>query len=144
MQDELFELIFWKNLVGYHKVANKLPPDPQKPPKVGVFWFSDNMDHFLCKSIPVTLAENYGGKFRGLAENHFEIWDEKDKPEEWQDKKWFEVPRGRVMFDYRTGNFKILLSKKQLGNTCLIDKLVQEFNLADAPYVVVECGEYRL
>jgi hypothetical protein len=101
----------------------------QKEPHVGIFWFVSGK--LLIDSARLSEAESYGDHLIH-ARSHLEVWtlfqQSSIAP---GDMEYEEAPRGRVMYDTKTGRFTVLADTCILQDQNLVMKLMSEMNLPE-------------
>jgi len=97
--------------------------------EVGLFWMSLDGQKFFSRTVPLGEADTYG-EFKICDVSHYTAWPQaQQKYAAWREKEYEEVPRGRVVFKLKPGQF-ILYMPKELGRHEA--KLLQKLRIASA------------
>jgi len=111
-------------------------------PSVGIFWFSpEKQDLFDVSSVPVSTLKN---GLNTIPKLHKNVWAKnyyKAKAKGLKDSIYFtdytQIPRGRVWYDRKTGEFKITVGSWYKQYEQILTPLLQiEFNLTEFKYEV--------
>jgi hypothetical protein len=110
-------------------------------PEVGIIFVYKG--HLFLEGSTLREAANYGGLL-GHANDHFKYWQDLQRsglvP---TDVEYDEVPRGRVGYDPRNKQFKILIDKCILKDKRMVDKIENDFRLPSANTVVELDSHYK-
>jgi hypothetical protein len=94
---------------------------------VGIFWLVDGKP--LIDSAPLSEAEPYGDHLTH-PRGHAEVWEQCQRNGAVSpDFEYEEPPRGRVMYNAKTGRFTLLADKCILKRKELITKIKEELRL---------------
>ena len=106
-------------------------------PLIGIFWIKDD-DNLILETCPYDQGEDLIGNWLNHS-GHYPFWERYSvKHGITQDYVYY--PRGRVVFNKKTKQFKIMASKQVIKNKNLIGMIAKAFNLtkyilsADAHY----------
>ena len=96
-------------------------------PRVGIFWLVD--DKLVMDNTLLSKAEDYG-TFKVHPGDHCSVWEMFQRggtvP---ADIEYEECPRGRVMYDTKTGRFRLLADRCILRNKDAIRRIMSAMNL---------------
>ncbi len=103
------------------------PPKTAAEPRVGIFWLVKGK--LLIEATPLSKAEAYGD-FKVHAADHFSVWARLQQagtvlPE----MEYEEAPRGRVMYNTKTGQFTLLADRCILGRKEVVARIKSELRL---------------
>jgi hypothetical protein len=98
-----------------------------EPPEVGIFWLVDGK--LVIDRTALSKAENYGA-FKVHPGDHCSVWEKLQRggvvP---SDMEYEKSPRGRVMYDKRTGRFRLLADRCILRNKGAIRRIMSAMKL---------------
>lgn len=101
-----------------------------REPKVGIFWLADGK--LIFDATPVSSAEAYGDCL-GHAKSHLEYWTELQRAGIISaDTEYEDLPRGRIVFDARAGQYILYADKCILEESKVVHKILRIFGLPDA------------
>jgi len=96
-------------------------------PRVGIFWLFG--DRLLIDSTPVSAAEPYGDCL-GHSKSHIDFWTEHqrlgDLP---RDTEYEEHPRGRVVYNTKTGRHCLCADRCILRRKTVVERLIKTMHL---------------
>jgi len=99
----------------------------KKEPSVGVFWLVDGK--LVIDSTPISQAEPYGVHLTH-SRSHLEVWTRFQQggtvP---ADFEYEELPRGRVIYNTKISQFRMLTDRCILKNRKLVEKIRLELGL---------------
>ena len=105
-----------------------------KGPMIGVFWYHKGT--VFGKATHLADGENTGCNFIDSPDTHTDIWDQDRSIRkgftELYDMDYFEVPRGRVMWDLKDISARILMDSS-LFKKAVQKKILQFFHLEKVP-----------
>ena len=96
-------------------------------PKIGIFWLLEN-GRLIVDAAPYDRPDKVSGNYAGYSD-HYHFWETKIRPD--LDREYTDNPRGRVVYNLKTGKAKIMAGKKLLADKKLIAKIVKAFDLKD-------------
>jgi hypothetical protein len=96
-------------------------------PQIGIFWLLEN-GRLLVDTAPYTQSEKIVGNYVSYSD-HYNFWETNVRPE--LNQEYTDNPRGRVVYNLKTGKAKIMAGKSILANKKLVAKIVKAFNLKD-------------
>jgi hypothetical protein len=96
-------------------------------PQVGIFWLVDGKP--LIDITPLREAEDYGD-FKTHPRSHLEAWSLfQERGIAPPDIEYEEFPRGRVMFNTKTGWFALLADRCILGDKRIVSQIMSAMHL---------------
>jgi hypothetical protein len=109
--------------------AKTHPPERRRKnqPQVGIFWLVGGK--LVIDSVPLSEAEPYGDHMT-YPRSHLEVWTKfQQKGTVPSDIEYEEAPRGRVIYNAKTGRFSFLADKCILRDKIMLTKIMSELNL---------------
>jgi hypothetical protein len=101
-------------------------------PQVGIFWLYKGQ--ILQFTQPVSAIPPVGG-FKDSNYNHDAYWGQMTKMfPELAAKEYYDIPRGRVLFQVN-GTYIIMLPSKEATNRMVVSRIIKNFNLPAAKSV---------
>ena len=97
---------------------------PAKP-KIGIFWLLEN-GRLIVDAVPYNKSDKISGNYVSYSD-HYNFWETKIRPD--IDQEYTDNPRGRVVYNLKTGKAKIMAGKKLLADKKLIARIVKVFDL---------------
>jgi hypothetical protein len=94
-------------------------------PKIGIFWLLEN-GRLLIDAVPYDKSDKVVGNYVSYSD-HYNFWETKVRPE--LNQEYTDNPRGRVVYNRKTGKAKIMAGKSLLADKKLIAKIARVFNL---------------
>ena len=95
--------------------------------EVGIFYIVDG--RIVSEKIPVSEIEPLGG-VHSIPVEHSELWSElQDKNPNLHDMTWWDLPRGRVVYNGNKDRFEIFADQHILEDERLISELVADYRL---------------
>lgn len=124
-----------KELLDHFAALNERTNATRKiasPPEVGIIFVYEG--RLLLDTTPLTEAEDFNDNknlhFKAHARGHDAFWRQLQRFELVpKDVEYDAVPRGRVVFDVKTGKFNIFLDKCIMKDQRMVDKIENEMNL---------------
>lgn len=114
----------------------------QEDPKVGIIFVVPG-PRVLIECAALADAETYG-EFLGHARGHEQFWEDlQHQGQVDRDQDYIEVPRGRVTFSIRTGQYSLLLDRCILRQANVVREIRQRMNLPRRSLLVAADGHYR-
>lgn len=119
-------------------------------PQVGIFWVRKD-GSLLTYKYPWTESEELVGDWVNYSD-HYKFWNHYSKLFGGVSGDYTSLPRGRVVFNKKTKEAKIIAGKKLLAKKSLISKIASEFKLNNykADYdehyddaIQIDNGEYE-
>jgi hypothetical protein len=111
-----------------HQGEGRKAMTPAAERQVGIFWLVDG--RLVIDSIALSKAEDYGGTFKIHPGDHCSVWEKLQRggvvP---SDMEYEESPRGRVMYDTKTGRCRLLADKCILRNKDAVRRIMSAMNL---------------
>ncbi len=99
----------------------------KKEPHVGIFWLVDGK--LVMDSTALSMSEDYGG-FKIHPADHCSVWEKLQLREAVPaDVEYEECPRGRVMYDTKAQQFRLLADRCILKNKGVIRDIISKMNL---------------
>lgn len=154
MQDlqEIFDYHFWANVRTMHNAHEGADFD-NKPPRVGPFWFieTDGVFIFADETVSVLNSDKYENlqkpdclPNRGRKVDHASLWSKVCKKfPSLEGKKFYEVPRGRIILkEYE--DYIVFLSRKYVDNGVLREDIIKFFNLPRESTKFIVSPEYKI
>lgn len=112
--------------------AENIGEDMNPEPKVGIFWLVNG--RLIFDASPVSGAETYGDCL-GHAKSHLEYWTELQRARIIPaDTEYEDLPRGRIVFNARAGQFILYADKCIREKSTVVHKILRIFSL---PYDTV-------
>ena len=122
---------------------------------VGIFWGIPNPDHswsILTNKSSLTEAEPYGD-FLTHPRGHYDVWTRWQKlgptgiakrgmPEAVAYHEYEDFPRGRIVYQVKTGQF-IIYADRRLQRTEVVADIAGLFDIAPETFVVQSDAHYR-
>ena len=99
-------------------------------PEIGLFWVLPMKNKVVGEKIPLREASHAPSQFKDIEKSHDEVWD-KNK-EKWGHgfDEYFEVPRGRLLFDAKKRKFILISSAKIIKDPEIVQKILSYFNVS--------------
>jgi hypothetical protein len=120
---------------------------------VGPFWFEKVGESFTFadETVSVRHSDIYENMKdpdafpnRGRKVDHASLWGQVTRKfPHWSEKKFYEVPRGRVILK-EYDKFIVFLSKKFVGDESLKDAIREQFNLPQGSTIFMISPEYKI
>jgi hypothetical protein len=95
--------------------------------KIGIFWLLEN-GRLITDAVPYDQSAKISGNYVSYSD-HYHFWETKIRPN--LDQEYTDNPRGRVVYNLKTGKAKIMAGKKLLADKKTINKIAKAFNLKD-------------
>ena len=123
------------------RAAQKATIGKEDGPKVGILFVVRNL--ILIESTDLARGELYGD-FIGHERGHEQFWEDlQAQGRVPRDVDYVEVPRGRVTFSSRTGQYLLLLDRCILRQPKLVREIRRRLNLPSRGLQVSSDGHYR-
>jgi len=97
-----------------------------KAPLIGIFWIEDN-GKLILDTCPHDQGEDLIGDWLNHS-GHYPFW-EKYSAKHGIEHDYVYYPRGRVLYNKKTKQFKVMSSKRVIKDAKLVKKIAKEFNL---------------
>lgn len=98
---------------------------PKNIPRIGIFWVLDS-GKLIIEAIQWDKADSISGNYVSHAD-HYNYWETTMRPD--LDQEYTDYPRGRIVYNLKTGKAKIMAGKAILQNKTLIAKIAKAFAL---------------
>ena len=109
-----------------------------KIPLIGIFWIRDD-DGLILDTCPFDQGEDMIGNWANHS-GHSPFWD-KYSAKYGLTFDYVHYPRGRVVYNIKTKQFKIISSKQIIKNKKIIKKIARAFNLTK--YILASDAHYE-
>jgi len=109
-----------------------------KTPLVGIFWITEN-NKFILDTCPYNEGEDIVGDWINHS-GHHPFWEQYSK-EHGITFDYVHYPRGRVVYNKKTKQFKIISSKQVIKNKKIVKKIAGAFNLTK--YILASDAHYE-
>ena len=112
--------------------------------QIGVFWVWNN--EIIGYPIPWETLKPDSLGFVNPPKDHQTIWeaDVIKRYPQLRDKEFFEVPRGRIVYNVRDAKFRLISSKLITGNKPLLNKICRYFHIPPPSLVVIQDQHYEI
>jgi len=99
-------------------------------PEIGLFWLlPEKNNKVVGEKIPLRDASHAPSQFKDIERSHDEVWDLNKKKWGYEEEEYFEIPRGRLLFDAKQRKFVLISSEKVVKDPETVNKIMSFFNI---------------
>lgn len=102
-----------------------------KDGRLAIFWYNNGMFIGRDDTLHGTSVDSFG-RFSQIDQGHFEVWDAyRHQVPGAAEEEYDHFPRGRILFDIHTRQFKVIADIKIIGNPAVRKQLLARYSLPE-------------
>jgi len=98
-------------------------------PEIGIFWILPN-NKIVGEKISLREASHSPSQFKDIEKSHDEVWNKNKIIWGHREDEYYEVPRGRVLFDAKARRFVLISSSAIVKDPVTVGKIMSFFNIS--------------
>lgn len=99
-------------------------------PMIGIFWILPG-SKIVGEKIPLRDASKAPSQFKDIEKSHDEVWDTQKRIWGFPEYEYYEITRGRVLFDAKARRFVIISNQETISDSDLTQKIQDWFGIRD-------------
>lgn len=100
-------------------------------PEIGIFWvLPEKNNKVVGEKIPLRDASPAPSQFKDIERSHDEVWDANKRKWGYDEEEYFEIPRGRLLFDAKQRKFILISSTKIIKDPEMVNKILSFFSIS--------------